>query len=347
MILKGPSGCGKSFVIRDLFQKYRDKLYWNDHDVESASGSLDFERKNDTSSFFPSLQFEAITAKPCASTQFTDRRSLTIFKDSDFFSEDFGKVARLIERLNRLTGLVVLEITEIEQIQRITSFVESKFLKHFTKSQVISMNPLAPSLIKKSIEGLSPNLHFNIPELLQNNNNNCGDIRAFLHDLFIFSLKKDSFWRDHSNQRRDQKTEFFHLIGKLLYPAKTDERVYSAEGFWDALDLDLLLTFLQFYFPTFCPDLEKLSRSFDYFSKRDIVPWVVTVKYIVFKTFTAYGLFWIESHVDDSGECGQFTSSTGDFILYKRIKGDATEISFLLFLQEATRNNAETCKKSS
>lgn len=73
---------------------------------------------------------------------------------------------------------------------------------------------------------------------------------------------------------RDYRTDFFHYVGKLLYPSKTGSKIFEEISFWD-LDFNLYLKFLQFYFPKFCPDIQLISNLNDDFSNFDNIPWKV------------------------------------------------------------------------
>lgn len=77
-----------------------------------------------------------------------------------------------------------------------------------------------------------------------------------------------------SDYLRDYRTDFFHYVGKLLYPSKTGLKIFEDVPFWD-LNFDLYFTFLQFYFPKFCPDINAISILNDQFSTFDNIPWKV------------------------------------------------------------------------
>ena len=77
-----------------------------------------------------------------------------------------------------------------------------------------------------------------------------------------------------SDSLRDYRTDLFHYVGKLLYPSKTGVKIFENVPFWD-LDFNLYLTFLQFYFPKFCPDIQAISSLNDNFCTFDNIPWKV------------------------------------------------------------------------
>lgn len=77
-----------------------------------------------------------------------------------------------------------------------------------------------------------------------------------------------------SDSVRDYRTDFFHYVGKLLYPSKTGVKIFEDAPFWD-LDFNLYLTFLQFYFPKFCPDIQMISSLNDNFCTFDNISWKV------------------------------------------------------------------------
>ena len=111
---------------------------------------------------------------------------------------------------------------------------------------------------------------FNIPiaDFIEEFN---GDSRALLHDLYTISLNPKL---KRMESLRDYRTDFFHYVGKLLYVSKTGLKIFDDVSFWD-IDYNLYLTFLQYYFPKFCPDLRLLSLLFDQFCAYDIIPWKV------------------------------------------------------------------------
>lgn len=77
-----------------------------------------------------------------------------------------------------------------------------------------------------------------------------------------------------SDTIRDYRTDFFHYVGKLLYPAKTGQKIFEQTSFWD-LDFEMFIVFLQFYFPKFCSDLEAISRMSEAFCDFDGLSWKV------------------------------------------------------------------------
>jgi hypothetical protein len=77
-----------------------------------------------------------------------------------------------------------------------------------------------------------------------------------------------------SNSSRDYRTDLFHYVGKLLYPSKNGGKIFEDVPFWD-LDFNFYLTFLQFYFPKFCPDIQAISSLNDNFSNFDNISWKV------------------------------------------------------------------------
>ena len=76
--------------------------------------------------------------------------------------------------------------------------------------------------------------------------------------------------------RRDNRVDFFHVVGKLLYPAKREERIFDENIFWD-IDLNTLLSYLSHYCPKFYYDVAKISAVLSEFSRFDIIPWHVKV----------------------------------------------------------------------
>lgn len=223
IVLKGPSGCGKGFLVDWLLRKYTHLVRpaeFDAHEQQDAPFLHDAPRNNGleakcTRSLFPSLSF---TSSWTSDASVVDNRKLvTLLSDAHFHGRDYGTVRRDIERLKTLQGIVILKATEFDYESSMLPFALRILAEVFPTIQTIALNPCAPTLMKKTLAPMSRllddaglSLNAVIPHF-------GGDARAFLHDLYLFSLLPDT---NHARLRynvSDNATRqvFNHLIPPL------------------------------------------------------------------------------------------------------------------------------------
>lgn len=303
--MKGPTGCGKSFLGDALISKFGHLIRIGDVDsLPSVSLISNLEDNYHTSStqnnfkcsnsLFPSLQFSTVSSNDTASLPVLDQKKvLSRLTDAHFqvfgSDKDYHHVRKYVEMLKSHGGILLIELTEFDFEGSMHSYILKVLNETFSNSiRIVNINSCTPTLLKKAIEPLK---HFQIcfEDIVSNFN---GDSRATLHDLLISNLvfKPNQsymiffavfylFFRSECFESiRDYRTDFFHYVGKLLYPSKTKTRIFDDISFWD-LNFDLYVTFLQYYFPKFVNDLEVISKFNDVLCSFDSVSWKVLVSF--------------------------------------------------------------------
>lgn len=99
---------------------------------------------------------------------------------------------------------------------------------------------------------------------------------SFFIDYCLFSFTDNLKNNTLTLTMRDYRTDFFHYVGKMLYPAKSDSRIFDDISFWD-INHDLFLIFLQYYFPFFSSNLVAIAKVTTNFCEYDVIPWHVAV----------------------------------------------------------------------
>ena len=135
-----------------------------------------------------------------------------------------------------------------------------------------------------------------------------------------------------SDAIRDYRTDFFHYVGKLLYPTKTGQKIFEQASFWD-LDFEMFVVFLQYYFAKFCPDILGIKEMNETFCEFDALPWKV-LKHVS-----------IESHKNAL----KYTILLECFLKINRCDRDKSAHKFFSFSKpptiEDSKNIRKTCKK--
>ena len=285
IVLKGPTGCGKSFLFDQLIQKFEkfirisdiDSLHTSSLNEEANSFYPDSSCKCENS-LFPALSFSSgLIASP--NSQKIDHRKVVLrLTDAHFFQSiglgnEYSHIRKSIELLKTHSGILLIEVTDFEfEGSMLQGYILKVLKETFPKNyHYISLNSSTSTILKKTLEPVIGFINsFNIPiaDFIEEFN---GDSRALLHDLYTISLNPKL---KRMESLRDYRTDFFHYVGKLLYVSKTGLKIFDDVSFWD-IDYNLYLTFLQYYFPKFCPDLRLLSLLFDQFCAYDIIPWKV------------------------------------------------------------------------
>lgn len=291
IVLKGPTGCGKGFLIDKLIAKYGHLIRLNDIDTLPISDYTEYSTSNtnnfnDISSpkafkcgntLFPSLSFTSKITNGTARSAIDKRKVVSRLSDAHFFQylkgfdKEYAQIKRSVEMLKTHSGILIIEFTDFEFEGSLHNYI-LKILKETFSSNlnIISMNSCTPTIIKKTLEPLNYLMKNYKDHIMESFN---GDPRALLHDLYLISLNSDKNM-NRIDSMRDFRTDFFHYVGKLLYPSKTGSRIFEDVSFWD-LDYSLYLIFLQYYFPKFCPDLSTISNLNEYFCTFDCIPWKV------------------------------------------------------------------------
>lgn len=282
IVLKGPTGCGKGFLLDKLIEKYCHLIRLSDIETLPLIEHLPFHNDfNFTpklfkcgNSLFPSLSF---TSKPLEDEKesFDKRKVVSRLTDAHFFQnlnvpdKEYSQIRKSVEMLKTHSGILLIEFTDFEFEESMHNYILKVLKETFsTNLTLVNMNSCTPTIIKKTLEPLNRLLTSNnIKEQVLETFN--GDARALLHDLYLISLNSSS---NRLDSARDFRTDFFHYVGKLLYPSKTGTKIFEDATFWD-LDYDLFMVFLQYYFPKFCPDLQSISFMNDYFCNFDVIPW--------------------------------------------------------------------------
>ncbi len=184
----------------------------------------------------------------------------------------------MVDQLKVFKGVLLIEFTESD-FEDSTSFFALKLLKEAFSDRFFSVNvnACARQLMKKSLTPISCAFSGGVLDAAMDK---CfkGDVRAFLHDLFMATLTTPTSAASaaYSFPCRDYRTDFFHYLGKVLYPAKSDTKIFDEESFWD-LDGESLVLFVQYYLPSFVPEIGALSGALEGLSVYDSVSWKVKV----------------------------------------------------------------------
>lgn len=226
-------------------------------------------------SVFPALQLVPVnnnnTRRGTESNYFDSKVSVLRLTDAHFQCRD---VRRVVDELAVFEGIVLAEFTE-SRFEGSTTEYALKLLKESFQGRffALNLNPCAPQLMRKCLlnSAAAKHLPSDLGSLLEQHFR--GDARAFLHDLFTASLLPAC---PYSFPCRDNSAEFFHCIGKLVYPAKREAKDFDEESFWD-VDLEALLLFVQYYLPRFVSGLEMAVEALDAISVNDTISWKVKV----------------------------------------------------------------------
>ena len=267
IVIKGPTGCGKGYLFDKLSEKYEKSIRISEIETLPSLNNLNDNRTIiPRNSLFPSLSFSKTPATD-------NRKVVSRLTDAHFFqncfdNEGYFQIRKLVEMLKTNSGIVFIEFTDFEFEGSINNYILKVLKETFSNNfNVITLNSCSFTTIKKTLEPLNLKIS---NEYFDNFN---GDSRALIHDLYLKSLSTNS----NIIFKRDFKTDFFHYVGKLLYPSKSGLKIFeddSSCAFWD-LDFNLYLTFLQYYFPIFLPDLKIISSLNDSFCTFDNIPWKV------------------------------------------------------------------------
>lgn len=285
IVLKGPTGCGKSFLFDKLIQKFEKDVRISDIDsLPPTSSNDESEYFNPESSFkcgnslFPSLSFSTFKTETTATKQVqADQRKVLLRLTDAHFLQSIGlergecsQIRRAIELLKTHSGILLIEVTDFEfEGSNLQGYILKVLKETFPKSyHLISLNSSTSTIIKKTLEPFKNSSNIPLADFIEEFN---GDSRAFLHDLYAISLIPKL---KRIDSLRDFRTDFFHYVGKLLYVSKSGSKIFDEVSFW-GIDFNLYLTFLQFYFPKFCPDLKLISMFLDQLCEYDIIPWKV------------------------------------------------------------------------
>ena len=282
--VKGPTGCGKGFLYAHIKKNFDHSVHFSEfdedlHQMPSERSPMDYSFPIQCStSIFPALQLTPVHHVTSFVTSSCNRVPLLRLTDAHF---QVKEVRRVIEELKAFQGILLVEFTESQYDGSNTEFALKLLKEHFADRFLsLNLNPCAPQLMKKalttSVIGTMLNDFNSIMEQCFT-----GDARAFLHDLFVASLSPN---KSYSFPARDYRTDFFHYIGKVLYPAKEDSKgrkAFDEESFWDDVDLDALFLFVQYYLPKFVVgdgSMAGLSQSLDALSAFDLVSWQIKVR---------------------------------------------------------------------
>ncbi len=223
-----------------------------------------------STSIFPALQFSLINS-PVKKPSSFEPPNVSVMRLTDAHFQ-VKEVRRMVDQLKSFGGVLLVEFTESD-FEDSTSFLALKLLKEAFSNRffTLNLNSCARQLMRKSLTPIAAAYPGDLNAVMEKSFK--GDVRAFLHDLFMATLTCST---SYSFPSRDYRTDFFHYIGKLLYPAKTEARVFDEESFWD-LDFEGVLLFVQYYLTLFCQRIEKLSTALDALSVFDSISWKVKV----------------------------------------------------------------------
>lgn len=283
IIVKGPPGCGKSFLFSHFKRKYDGFLaqfheFTEDtipktfeYSFNSSISSITSIAANTSSSYiFPPLQFSLIPPTRNTTSQPSKSKLPTVSRVTD--AHFYGR-KEAIDDFRHFSGLLWVEVTDYhitadgESLHRVINALKEAFKP---QAHVIELNRVAPTIMKRSLLGSIPSQLY---ERAFSDGNFCGDARALLHDLYLASLSRKPV-PTSAQFSRDYRTCFFHYLGKLLYPPKSDERVFDQDSFWDQ-DLDQLILFSQYYLPRF---VTNAADALDSISHHDTISWTIKVR---------------------------------------------------------------------
>ena len=143
---------------------------------------------------FPSLSFSRVS--PIKLEESGDQRKVvTRLTDAHFYSQmrkDYNQVRKSIETLKSHSGILLVEMTDFEFEGSMQNYILKIFNETFANNiHVININSCTPTALKNTLKPIDKLLDsFN---LLSNSliEQFTGDLRAFMNDLYILSLRPD------------------------------------------------------------------------------------------------------------------------------------------------------------
>mgnify|MGYP000650344548 CR=1 FL=1 len=281
--MKGPPGCGKTLLIHHLLDKYKSQVqidHWNEEDGGDFFSSDSYPYSSPSvldsttcrKSLFPSLQFSMDNS----SQQSFNRDLISVTWLTDVLIQcDYSPMKQKLDRLTTLKGVIIFEACEYSEMtedcsQARIAFALKLLYQAFTRqSETITLNASTATNMKKMLQSFRCN--FDVKDLIQYFR---GDARAFLHDLMFWSVSESQTF---FSVARDFHTEFFHYVGKMLYPCKDRaKRIIDDEIFWDCLNYSNYISFLQFHLPKFTQSIAGISSAWDQICSNDAVSWAVS-----------------------------------------------------------------------
>jgi hypothetical protein len=275
-------------MIETVLNAHSEHVNWTRFDEASDASEIYeadslprvFNPTQTTRTLFPALLF-ACPAEPTASLSEASFRRLPVTWCTDAIIQVSGwsSIRKCLDRFRTLPGLLIFEATEAEDDNESRSNLAAAsklLLEMYTDMNTISLNAPTAPIMKRVLQPLAARLaekEVFLEGMMEKFN---GDARAFLHDLLFLSVAKGSKKATALGAffRRDYRTDFFHYVGKLLYPCKDPNKpIYKDQVFWDLLDLSTMLDFLQCHLPNFYGHLDSISAVFDSFSVFDAIPW--------------------------------------------------------------------------
>ena len=193
IFVSGPTGCGKTCIVKRLLTKHRVK--YSEYDW------LSYGSQRDISNFTKKISFPSlIFSHPNGETADGDEaKSLVLIDNADGF--DSERIMRLILESNRV--ILILNFLDNSLRKEIESELDPDGY------DLIELNSITQSNIKKLTARY-------VPKEASDLISKCcgGDSRVAL----LMCYEYNSFGL--SRHYRDVRLEFFHSLGKVLYPRK-------------------------------------------------------------------------------------------------------------------------------
>lgn len=266
LLLSGPSGSGKTCAARSLCRQYGieavDGYDFDDAGPRRGQGAC-IARK---SSAFPSLRLvgdDEAPLPPSSRPAETMSGPRVIIFDNLPNVESHDVLKDLLLAGCGIPLQMVLIATDPCGHRSLCDDPILRRIRGMAMATHISFNPMAPSLIKKLLQGYNGKAQEG--DLYQG-----GDARAALLQAGLASLTKD---RTSTGSSCDASFDIFHLAGKILYPRQGKQGIDP--GALTEGNRALIHTLLAHNYPKFLTSVDALALIADSFSWLEAVNWTV------------------------------------------------------------------------